>query len=144
MGSREDSLNTYRPGTIVFSEDWDTSQLVMREGVEVSGVIKACKETRDPHDDEHTIFTLEYEYDVDSRVFKKKLTFSINTVHIAYGYSGGLLHTPKFKYSLDDFRNSMQPGQTLKIRTLNTPPYSYIVEPNEVMAEVMRHEAVWT
>ncbi len=48
-----------------------------------------------------------------------------------------------FSDNLDDFRNSMQPGQKLKIRTLKKPPYWFLVEANEVMAEVMRHDAVW-
>ena len=128
---------------VMLSDDWDTSEVVLEEGVEVYGVIKTCQEKPDPHDDEHSIFILEYEYEVDSQLFKRELTFSINTMHIVYGYAGGLYNTPKFKYSLDDFRNSMQPGQKLKIRTLKRPPYWFWVEANEVMAEVMRHYAVW-
>jgi hypothetical protein len=128
---------------VMFSDDRDTSEVVLEEGVEVCGVIRTCREKPDPHDLEHDIFILEYEYEVDSQLFKRELTFSINTMHIAYGYAGGLANTPKFKYSLDDFRNSMKPGQKLKIRTLKRPPYWYLVEANEVMAEVMRHYAVW-
>jgi hypothetical protein len=115
----------------------------MKEGVEVEGVIKTFQERPDPHDDEHTVFLLEYEYEVESRLFRRKLEFSINTVHITYGFTGGLLNTPKFKYNLNDFKNSMQPGQKLKIRSLRKPPYWFLIEVNEVMAEIMRHDAVW-
>jgi hypothetical protein len=143
MNQKQDNPNEERAEAIIFSDDRDTAKVVMKEGVEVYGVIKTCQEKPDPHDDEHSIFILEYEYEVDSRLFKRELEFSINAVHIAYGHAGGLINTPKFKYSLDDFRNSMQPGQNLKIRTLKKPPYWFLVEANEVMAEVMRHDAVW-
>ena len=115
----------------------------MRDGIEVYGVIKTYQEKPDPHDNEHSIIRLEYEYEVDEQLFKRELEFSINTVHIVYGFAGGLTNTPKFKYSLDDFRNSIQAGQKLKIRTLPKPPYWFLVEFNEVMVEVMRHRAVW-
>ena len=123
MDQKQDNHNGEQAGAIMFSDDRDTYEAVMKEGLEVCGVIITCHEKPDPHDDEHSIFILEYEYEVDSQLFKRELTFSINTVHIVYGYAGGLYHTPKFKYSLDDFKNSMQPGQKLKIRTLKMPPY---------------------
>jgi len=144
MDPTQDQADENKAGGVVFSENSEASEVVMKEGVEVCGVIKSCQEDPDPHDDEHSIFTIEYEYEVDSQVFRKKLAFSINVDHIVYGYAGGLYNTPKFKYSLDDFRNSMQAGQTLKIWTLKRPPYWCVVEGNEVMAEVMRHYAVWT
>jgi len=134
---------TNKPKAVIFSDNWDTAEVVLEEGVEVYGVIKTCQEKPNPHDLEHSIFILEYEYEVDSRLFKRELEFSINTDHIVYGYIGYLYNTPQFKYGLDDFRNSMQPGQKLKIRTLKKPPYWFWVEVNEVMAEVMRHDAVW-
>ncbi len=143
MDQKQNNPNEERAEAIVFSDNLDTAKVVMNEGVVVYGVIKTCQEKRDPQDDEHSIFILEYEYEVDSRLFKRDLKFSINAVHIVYGYAGGLINTPKFKYSLNDFRNSMQPGQKLKIRTLKKPPYWFLVEANEVMAEVMRHDAVW-
>ena len=37
----------------------------------------------------------------------------------------------------------MQAGQKLKIKILQKPPYWFLVEFNEVMQEVMKHEAVW-
>ena len=123
--------------------DAHTSQEVLKNGIVVVAFIKTCREEPNPSDTEHTVFSLEYEYKVAANVFKRELTFSINTMHINYGYKGGLFNTPKFKYSLDDFRNAMQPGQKLQIRTLTQPPYSFLVEVNEVMSDIMRHDAVW-
>ena len=143
MGQEQDNPKDEQAQAVRFSENWDTSEAVRRDGVEVYGVIKTYQEKPDPYDDEHSIIRLEYEYEVDGRVFKRELEFSINIDHIVYGFAGGLISTPKFKYSLDDFRNSMQPGQELRIRTLPKPPYWFWVEFNEVMVEVMRHKAVW-
>ncbi len=144
MDQQQDSFNKTQPQAVIFLDNRHTYDVVMKEGLEVDAVIKTCQEKPDPHDDEHSIFVLEYEYEVDSRLFKRKLEFSINVAHIAYGYAGGLYNTPKFKYSLDDFKNAMQPGQKLKIRTLKKSPDYYLVQANEVMAEVMRHDAVWS
>ena len=144
MNHEQDDPNEERAESIIFTDDGDAADTVMKEGVDVDGVITTCQEKPNPRDDEHTIFMLEYEYEVDSQLFKRELKFSINTVHIAYGYAGALYNTPKFKYSLDDFRNAMQPGQKLKIRTLTRQPYWFLVEANEIMAEVMRHDAVWS
>lgn len=127
----------------MFSDNWDTAKVVLKDGVAVCGVIKTYREKPDPRDDEHRIIRLEYEYEVDAQLFKRALEFSINVVHIAYGYAGGLTNTPRFKYSLDDFRKSMRVGQKLKIRVLPKPPYWFLVEFNEVMVEVMKHDAVW-
>ena len=143
MNQEKDSPKDEPAPTIRFSDNWDTAEAVLKDGIEVDGVIKAYQEEPDPQDDEHSIIRLEYEYEVDAQLFKRELEFSINTVHIAYGFAGGLTNTPKFKYSPDDFRNSMQAGQKLKIRTLPKPPYWFLVEFNEVMTEVMRHRAVW-
>jgi hypothetical protein len=143
MGQKQDNSKDEQAPAIRFSDNWDTAEAVLKDGVEVYGVIKAYQEKPDLHDDEHSIIRLEYEYEVNAQLFKRELEFSINTVHIVYGFAGGLTNTPKFKYSLDDFRNSMQAGQKLKIRTLPKPPYSFLVEFNEVMVEVMKHRAVW-
>ncbi|HTX79581.1 MAG TPA: hypothetical protein VMC62_07935 [Longilinea sp.] len=143
MNQKQNDPNAERSEAIMFSESQETADLVMKEGIAVDGVIKSFQEKPDPHDDEHRIFILEYEYEVDSQFFKRELEFSINTAHIAYGYAGELLNTRKFKYSLNDFRSSMQPGQKLKVRALKAPPYWFLVEVNEVMAEIMRHDAVW-
>ena len=143
MNQEQDNLNEERAKVVMFSDNWDTANVVLKEGSEVDGVIKTFQEKSDPHDDEHSVFILEYEYEVDSRLFRRILEFSINIVHISYGYSGGLLNTPKFKYNLKDFRNAMQPGQKLKIKTLKKPPYWFSIEVNQIMAEIMRHDAVW-
>lgn len=143
MGQKQDNPKDQQAPAVMFSENWDTAEAVRRAGVEVYGVIKTYQEKPDPHDDEHRVICLEYEYEVDGQVFKRELEFSINVDHIVYGFAGGLTNTPKFKYSLDDFRNSMQPGQKLRIRTLPKPPYWFWVELHEVMVEVMRHKAVW-
>lgn len=143
MDQKQDIPNMERAKAITLWHDKNTVDAVMKEGVEVYGVIKTCQEKQNPNDSEHSIFTLKYEYEADSRLFKRDLKLSINIDHVEYGYAGGLYNTPKFKYSLDEFRNSMRPGQKLKIRTLNKPPYWFLVEANEVMAEIMQHEAVW-
>jgi len=143
LNQEQDNLNEERSEPVLFSDNWGNADIVMKEGIEVDCVIKTIQEKPDPHDDEHRIFILEYEYAVESRLFRRKFEFSINTVHISYGFEGGLINTPKFKYSLNDFRNSMQPGQKLKIRSLRKPPYWFLIEVNEVMAEIMRHDAVW-
>jgi hypothetical protein len=143
MDQKQDKPTDEQAKAVVFSDNWDTAKEVLKDGEEVYGVIKTYQETPDPHDDEHSIIRLQYEYVVEPKQFKRELEFSINIVHITYGYAGGLINTPKFKYSLDDFRNSMQPGQKLKIKTLKEEPYWFFVEANEVMAEVMRHDAVW-
>lgn len=143
MGQKQDDLKDEQAQAVMFSDNWDTAEAVLKDGVEVYGVIKTYQEKPDPHDNEHSIIRLEYEYEVDGQIFKRELEFSINTVHIVYGFAGGLMNTPKFKYSLDDFRRSMQAGQKLKIRTLSKPPYWFVVGFNKVMVEVMRHKAVW-
>jgi hypothetical protein len=143
MDQKQDNPKNEQAKAVMFSDNWDTAGVVLKDGIEVHGVIKTYQEKPDPHDDEHSLIRLEYEYEVGIQLFKRELEFSINTVHIVYGYAGGLTNTPKFKYSLDDFRNSMQPGQKLKIKTLKKQPYWFLVESNEVMAEVMRHDAVW-
>lgn len=143
MDQKQDNPQDEQAQAIMFSDNWDTVEAVLKDGVEVYGVIKTYQEKPDPHDNEHSIIRLEYEYEVDAQLFKRELEFSINTVHIAYGFAGGLINTPKFKYSLDDFRNSMQAGQKLKIMTLPKSPYWFLVKFNEVMVEVMRHDAVW-
>lgn len=144
MDQNQDSPNEERASMIVFTDDRDTVKVVMEEGIEVYGVIKTYQEEPDPNDDEHSIFILEYEYEIDTQPFKRELKFSINTTHIIYGYAGGLYNTPKFKCSLEDFKNSMQPGQQLKIKTLKKPPYWFFVEAHNVMAEIMKHDAVWS
>ena len=143
MGQKQDNPQDDQAKAVQFSENWDTADTVLKDGVEIYGVIKTYQEKPDPHDDEHSIIRIEYEYEVDAQQFKRELEFSINVVHIIYGYNGGLYDTPKFKYSLDDFKNSMQAGQKLKIRVLPKPPYWFLVEFNEVMVEVMRHDTVW-
>jgi hypothetical protein len=126
-----------------FSDNWDTADEVVKNGVVVTGIIKDYQETPDPRDDEHQIIHIGYEYEVDGQTFSRELKFSINFVHISYGYEGGLINTPKFKYSLSDFRNSMQAGQTMNIRVLPKSPFWYLVEFNEVMQEIMQYAAVW-
>jgi hypothetical protein len=143
MDQKQDKPEDDQVKSIMFSDNWDTAKVVLNDGEEVYGEIKTYQETPDPHDDEHSIIRLEYEYTVGTRLFKRELEFSINIVHITYGFAGGLTNASKFKYSLDNFRNSMQPGQKLKIKTLKNKPYWFLVEGNEVMAEVMRHDAVW-
>ena len=144
MDQQPGNADKKQPKAVFFADNREAYDAAMKEGIEVDGVITACHEKPDAHDDEHCIFILEYEYEVASLRFSRKLEFSINVAHITYGYAGGLLNTPKFKYSLEDFKNAMQPGQKLKVKTLDKPPYSYLVEVNEVMAEVMRHDAVWS
>jgi hypothetical protein len=143
MGQTQDGSNEEKAPAVRYSETPATDDAVKKNGVEVWGVITNYQEKPDPRDDEHSIIHLDYEYEVDGQQFTKEIEFSINIVHIDYGYAGGLTHTPKFKYSLVDFRNSMKAGQKLKVMTLAKPPYSYFVEFNEIMSDVMGHEAVW-
>jgi hypothetical protein len=128
---------------ILFSNNGEHGNEILNRGIEATAVITYCNEESDPRDDEHHIFHLGFDYVVGPRVFHNEVRFSINVAHIVYGFNGGLINTPKFKYSLDDFKNSMRPGKTLKVTVLEDQPEDYVLEVNEVMAEIMRHDAVW-
>ena len=143
MDQKQDDPKDEQPEALVFSDNWDTAKQVLDEGIEVQAVITSYQEKEDPRDDEHSLIRFEYEYEVGAQRFKRELKFSINVIHISYGFAGGLIGTPKFKYSLDDFKKSMQPGQKMKVKTLDKPPYWFLLEANEVMSEIMRHDAVW-
>jgi hypothetical protein len=140
-----DSLptNPKSPARVKYSDNWDTADQVVKDGIDVIGRISKVDETPDPQDDEHHIFRIEYEFIVNQTPIVKDLEFSINIMHIAYGFEGGLINTPRFKFGLADFRNSVQPGNPIHIKVITQPPYWFLVEFNEVMSEVMQYEAVW-
>jgi hypothetical protein len=143
MDQEQENSAPKRPRPILFSNNEENVNEIVARGIDLFAVIKKYLEKPDPHDDEHSIIHLEFEYEVGTQLFKQELEFSINIVHIMYGFSGGLINTPKFKYSLDDFRKSMQPGQKLKVKILVDNPDMFVLEANDVMTEIMRHEAVW-
>ena len=87
MGQKQDNPQDDQAKAVQFSENWDTADTVLKDGVEIYGVIKTYQEKPDPHDDEHSIIRIEYEYEVDAQQFKRELEFSINVVHIIYGYN---------------------------------------------------------
>jgi hypothetical protein len=132
-----------QPEPILFSNNPNHVNEILKHGIDVLAVIRSYDEQPDPSDDEHSIIHLGFDYEVDGHVIQREIKFSINMMHIAYGFSGGLLNSPKFKYSPDDFRKSMQPGQKLNVKVLEDQPDEFVMETNEVMAEIMRHDAVW-
>jgi hypothetical protein len=137
------ATNPQPPVRARYSEDWDTADQVLKDGIDVVGRIRKVDETPDPQDDEHHIFRIEYEYMVNHTPVVKDLEFSINIMHIVYGFAGGLTNTPKFKYGLDDFRNAVQAGQPIYIKVVPKEPYWWLVEFNDVMSEIMNQKAVW-
>ena len=116
---------------------------ILTEGKKVEAQIISCKCSDDPEDYEHTIFEIDFEYFINDIKVNKSIMFSINTMHIDYAYEGGLLDVPKLKYSLDDFKKSLSTGKTLEIISLDTPPFDYINNFNEISREIMQYRQVW-
>jgi hypothetical protein len=122
----------------------DLEKEILAEGKRVDAEITSCKCTDDPEDAEHTIFEIEFQYDINEMKVKKSITFSINTVHIAYAHGGGLIGVPKLKYSLDDFKKSLMPGEIIEIISLDKPPFHYINRFNKISRKVMSIPEVWS
>jgi hypothetical protein len=143
MDQEPEKSEARQPEPTFFSNHPEHGNEILKSGINVLAEIITYNEEPDQQDDEHSIIKLGFSYEAGGRIIQQEIKFSINIVHISYGYSGGLYNTPKFKYSLDDFRNSMLPGQKLKVTVIEKNPDEFVMEVNEVMAEIMQYDAVW-
>jgi triphosphoribosyl-dephospho-CoA synthetase len=131
------------PEPILFSNNPEHANEIFSHGIDCIAVITSYNEEPDPRDVEHSIIRIGFDYEAAARVIQGNIKFSINVMHIVYGAAGGLINTPKFRFNLDDFKKSMQPGEKLKVKVFENNPDKYVLEVNEVMEEIMRHDAVW-
>jgi len=118
--------------------------LVMKEGAEVFATITSSQFSPDPDDSEHEIVQFNFEYSINGKLIRRSHSFSINTMHIIYAHEGQLFDIPKLKYSLEDFKAAIAPGEKIKVRSIKEEPYWLVIEYNDVLNTVMNIESVWT
>lgn len=139
------------PGILFFyfSEKIIIRKIIIRDKIRKKAWIYKCtiinmEEIPDQNDAEHTIFTLTYIYFSNGVKIQDELKFSINTSHIAYAHMGQLYGVKKLKYSVDDFKNAMKPGNFLyRNYSPKKNKNGYSLEFNQVMKEVMSTKNVW-
>ena len=119
------------------------SNKILKEGIKVNATITSCTTHDDPDDDEHTIYEIDFYYYIEGNKVEKNITFSINTAHIEYAFHGMMINTPKSKYSLKDFNNSLKKGSIIEIISLEKPPYHFICNFNETSREIMNSPDMW-
>jgi hypothetical protein len=122
----------------------DLEEKIMTMGKKIKAKIISCKCTDDPDDPEHEIFEIEFQYRINDNNIKKEIMFSINTAHIEYAYLGELIGVPKLKYSLNDFKKSLMPGEVMEIISLDKPPFQHINHFNKISRKVMSIPEVWS
>jgi hypothetical protein len=116
---------------------------IMAEGKKVKAIITSCKCCDDPEDREHTIYEIDFEYNITDIHISKNFSFSINTAHLEYANLGELLDVPKLNCSLNDFAKMLSPGEYLEIVSLEYPPYEYVLIFNYRLSEVMKYKQMW-
>lgn len=131
------------PETILYCSNEKREDEIRKNGVRVTSRIVDCECRDNPHDTEHTLFTITHEYEAGGTTVRKVLHFSFNLVHLAYANRGGLLNVPRLDLTPDDFIKAMGKGGTLDVITLSTPPHDYITFFNETAATVMQYEQMW-
>jgi hypothetical protein len=124
--------------------DSGLDKILLKQGKKVEATITSCICTDDTTDDEHNIFTIEFEYFINNRKVKKRTNFSINTAHIEYAHLGELFDVPRLEYSLVDFKKSLEPGNKIDIITLGKWPFHYVNQFNPICREVMSIPQVWS
>jgi hypothetical protein len=116
---------------------------IIDEGVKIQAEIVSFNTKPDPDDWEHTIYKIEYQFQVKDKTVKKKISISINTMHIAYAHLGQLIGLPKLDISNEDFDKSLAPGQQIDVIVLEEPPYHHLVMFNEVSSKIMGIRNMW-
>ncbi len=120
-----------------------TYERIMEDGIEIEGMITDCSEKWDPRDDEHTIFSIDFEYEIKGQTFQGRTTFSINTAHIEYAARGELYGADKLKYTMQEFKDAMKRGNKMRIKVLQEHPSEYLLGYNDIMNDVMNTQGVW-
>lgn len=126
-----------------FISDVSLKSEILENGQKIKADIISCEIKDNPNDDEHEIFTIDYEYTINNNQVKKQFIFSINTAHIHYAFKGELGKIPKTNCSLDEFKKLLSPGNKLEIISLPNPPYDYILYFEDKINEITKYDEIW-
>jgi len=126
-----------------FISDISLKDEILEKGQKVKADIISCEIKKNPKDDEHEIFSIDYEYTINLNKIKKQFNFSINTAHIHYAFKGKLGKVPKTNCSLDEFKQLLSAGNKLEIISLPNPPYDYILYFDDRINEITKYDEIW-